>query len=345
VSRAGYLRERGEAREGTIGSRSTPRGLGRRELFSLNKSGSDSSTCDRRSSLASPVARVTVFLIIVSVFSSCGSRTTLSTETRTVVDELDRTVHIPIRPERIVSLAPSVTEALFALEAGDRVVGVTSYCDYPHAARLKESVGDTLKPNVERIVALRADLVIVSTASQLESSVQKLEELGIPVYVTNPRSIEGVLESISAIGGIIGVADVARKLTDKLRSRISSTESRVAGGTRPSVFVILGSEPLITAGGASFINDLVSRAGGSSISADVSGDYPQYSLETSVAKQPQIIFLQAGGNVLPKRLRETPAARSGRVYRLDDDLLLRPGPRVVDGLEQMAARIHPEAFK
>ena len=311
----------------------------------MRKSGSDSSNWHCRSSLASPISRVTVFLIIVSVFSSCGSRTISSTETRTVVDELDRTVHIPIRPERIVSLAPSVTETLFALEAGDRVVGVTSYCDYPPAARLKESVGDTLKPSVERIVALRADLVIVSTASQLESSVQKLEELGIPVYVTNPRSIEGVLESIAAIGGIIGVADVARQLTDKLRSRISWTESRVAGSTRPSVFVILGTEPLITAGGASFINDLVSRAGGRSISAGVSGDYPQYSLETAVAKQPQIIFLQAGGSVLPERMRETPASSAGRVYRLDDDLLLRPGPRVVDGLEQMAARIHPEAFK
>lgn len=262
-----------------------------------------------------------------------------------MVDELDRTVHIPIRPERIVSLAPSVTETLFALEAGDRVVGVTSYCDYPPAARLKESVGDTLKPSVERIVALRADLVIVSTASQLESSVQKLEELGIPVYVTNPRTVEGVLESIAAIGGIIGAADVARQLTDKLRSRIASNESWTAEGTRPSVFVILGTEPLITAGAASFINDLVNRAGGRSISADVSGDYPQYSLETAVAKQPEVIFLQAGGSVLPERLKETPAAAAGRVYRLDDDLLLRPGPRVVDGLEQMAARIHPDAFK
>jgi iron complex transport system substrate-binding protein len=238
-----------------------------------------------------------------------------------------------------------VTEALFALEAGDRVVGVTSYCDYPPAARQKESVGDTLKPSVERIVTLKADLVIVSTASQVESSVQKLDELGIPVYVTNPRNIEGVLESIAAIGGIIGVAGVARQLTDKLRSRISSIESRLADRTRPSVFVILGTEPLITAGGASFINDLVNRAGGNSISSDVNGDYPQYSLETAVAKQPEIIFLQAGGNVLPERLRQTPAAHAGRVYRLDDDLLLRPGPRVVDGLEQMAARIHPEAFK
>lgn len=282
---------------------------------------------------------------MVVLLCSCASRSSSPAGVRTIIDELGRDVHVTAQPQRIVSLAPSVTEILFALGAGDRVIGVTSYCDFPPEARLKESVGDTLKPSVERIVALRADLVIVSTASQVESSVQKLEELGIPVYVSNPRSVEGVLESIDKMGELIDVRDVARELTRKLRSRILSIESRAVGPAPPSVFVILGTEPLITAGGASFINDLVSRAGGRSISSDVKGDYPQYSLETAVAKQPEIIFLQAGGNVLPERLRQTPAARAGRVYRLDDDLLLRPGPRVVDGLEQMAAKIHPEAFK
>lgn len=306
---------------------------------------SDSSTSHRQPLGARRIAGRIAFGAVVVLLSSCASRNSSPAGTRTIIDELGRTVHILSRAERVVSLAPSVTEILFALGAGDRVIGVTSYCDFPPEARLKESVGDTLKPSVERIVALRADLVIVSTASQVESSVQKLEELGISVYVSNPRSVEGVLESIDRIGELIDVRDVARELTRRLRRRISSIESQAAGPAPPSVFVILGTEPLITAGGASFINDLVSRAGGRSISSDVKGDYPQYSLETAVAKQPEIIFLQAGGNVLPERLRQTPAARGGRVYRLDDDLLLRPGPRVVDGLEQMAAKIHPEAFK
>lgn len=281
----------------------------------------------------------------VLLLTSCSAGHPSPGANRTIVDELGRTVIVPTEPRRIVSLAPSLTEILFALGAGDRVAGVTSYCDYPPEARLKESVGDTLKPSVERIVALKADLVIVSTASQVEAFVQRLEELGIPVYVSNPRSLEGVLESIDKVGELIDAADNARQLTDRLRSRISSIESRASEQASRSVLVILGTEPLITAGAASFINDLVTRAGGRSISADVRGDYPQYSLETAVAKQPQVIFLQAGGNVLPERLRETPAAAAGRVYRLDDDLLLRPGPRVVDGLEQMAARIHPEAFQ
>ena len=346
MSRAGYLRERGVARESTIGLSLDPIADWVGGSFSfLNTRGCDSSTCYSEPSLASRVAQRIGFIATILLLSSCSSRTASPAVTRTIIDELGRTVHVAAQPRRIVSLAPSVTEILFALRAGDRVIGVTSYCDYPPEARLKESVGDTLKPSVERIVALKADLVIISTASQVEAFVQKLEELGIPVYVSNPRSLEGVLESIDRMGELIGEADNAHQLTDKLRSRISSIESRASAETPFSVLVILGTEPLITAGAASFINDFVKRAGGRSISADVNGDYPQYSLEAAVAKQPEIIFLQAGGNVLPDRLRETPAARAGRVYRLDDDLLLRPGPRVVDGLEQMAARIHPEAFQ
>jgi iron complex transport system substrate-binding protein len=195
------------------------------------------------------------------------------------------------------------------------------------------------------MVALKADLVIISTSSQVEASVQRLEELGIPVYVSNPRSIDGVLESIDKIGDLVGNRDRARELTDELRGRIATVEARVAGTGFPSVFVILGTEPLITTGAGSFINNLMTRAGARSISAGTKGDYPQYSIETVVADQPEIIFLQSGGDDLPARLRQTPAARSNRVYHIDDDLLLRPGPRIVTGLEQIAAKIHPDSFE
>jgi iron complex transport system substrate-binding protein len=261
---------------------------------------------------------------------------------RTVTDELGRSVQVPAHPQRIVSLAPSITEILFALGAGDRIAGVTSYCDYPPEARQKPPVGDTLKPSVEKMVALQADLVIISTASQVEASFRKLEELGIPVYVSNPRSIDGVIESIDQIGELIDARERAHQLTDELRRRVATVQSRVAETPRPSVLVILGIEPLITAGAGSFINDLINRAGGRSISAEDTADYPQYSIETAIARQPEIILLQTGGNELSERLRQTPAARSNRVYHIDDDLLLRPGPRIVDGLEQLAAKFHPE---
>ncbi|HEX8185360.1 MAG TPA: ABC transporter substrate-binding protein, partial [Blastocatellia bacterium] len=119
---------------------------------------------------------------------------------------------------------------------------------------------------------------------------------------------------------------------------------RLAGSERPRVFIILSNEPLITTGGNTFFTDLIKRAGGVSISAAEKVDYPLYSLETAVAKEPEVIFAQSGDEQIPDRLKQTPASRAGRVYHLDDNLLLRPGPRVVDGLEQMAAAIHPEAF-
>ena len=273
---------------------------------------------------------------------ACSLSTKAPGDTREFADEIGRSVRVRPNPERIVSLAPSLTETLYVLGLGDRIVGVTSYCDYPPEARLKESVGDTLRPSIERIIALKSDLVLVSTASQLEQALSRLNELGIPAYVSSPRDLDSALKSIERIGEIAGVSERALKVTAELRRRIDAVRSQVAKRGRPRVLFILGSEPLITAGGASFINDLIERAGGKSISADEKAEYPQFSLETAVANQPEVIFLQAGEADLPPRLKQTPAALAGRVYRMDDALLLRPGPRIVDGLEQMAEKIHQQ---
>lgn len=289
--------------------------------------------------------RVLLLAALAATVSSCSYNRISHAPAKSITDELGRSVQVPADPQRIVSLAPSITEILFALGAGSRVAGVTSYCDYPAEAKHKPPVGDTLKPNVERIVALNADLVIISTASQVEASFRKLEELGIPVYVTNPRSIDGVVESIDKIGELIDARERAHQLTDELRRRIANVQKRVSEAPRPSVLVVLGLEPLITTGAGSFITDLIDRAGARSISADENADYPQYSIETVIARQPEVILLQAGGSDLTERLRQTPAARSNRVYHIDDDLLLRPGPRIIDGLEQLAAKFHPELIQ
>ena len=284
---------------------------------------------------------LTLCLIIVA----CSSHGDRSSSGRAFTDEIGRTINVRENPQRIISLAPSVTETLFALGLGDRVVGVTSYCDYPPEAARKEKVGDTLRPSIEKIVALKPDLVIASTSSQLEQFIRDLDRVGIPVYVSNPHDLTGVLASIEVIGEIIGADRRAKDLTNDMRARINAVESGLAGiKERPGVLFILGVEPLITIGGKSFINELISRAGGDSISGELDAEYPQYSLESAVAARPEVIFLQTGESKLPERLNRTPAARAGRVFHIDDNLLLRPGPRIVDGLEQMAARIHPEAF-
>jgi iron complex transport system substrate-binding protein len=308
-------------------------------------------TSTRHSSLpanAQPGAlalRLAFVLVMMALVIGCHTKREPAANGREFTDEIGRRVRVPDHPARIVSLAPSVTETLFALGLGERIVGVTTYCNYPPEAAQKEKIGDTQRPSIEKIVALKADLVIASTASQLEQFVRSLEQIGIPIYVSNPRNLDGVLESINHIGDLTGVPSRAQELRAKLTERIAKITSQVNNAGRPRVLFLIGSEPLITVGGNTFVNDLITRAGGQSISADQQADYPQFSLETAIARQPEIIFFQVGGENLPNRLKGTPAARAGRVAHIDDDLLLRPGPRVVDGFEQMAAQIHPEIMR
>jgi iron complex transport system substrate-binding protein len=277
-------------------------------------------------------------------FTSGCRRHERQQNTRLVADDLGRKVFLAQSPRRLISLAPSVTEILFALGLGDRVVGVTTYCDYPPEAQSIEKVGDTQRPNLEKIISLKPDLVVISTASQLEEFVGNLERLGVPVYVNNPVDLGSLMDSIQRIADVTGVPDSGNALVANLRSRITEVHTRVAGLARPRVLLVLGSEPLITAGGGTFISDLITEAGGESISADQKTDYPLFSIETALARRPEVIFLQAGGEGLPPQLADSPAARAGRVYKLEDAILLRPGPRIVNGLEQVARMLHPEAF-
>ncbi len=292
-------------------------------------------------SSSTPPRRMPVMAALALVLLSSCARSTGSAGGKQFTDEIGRQLTLAAPPRRIVSLAPSITETLFALGLKERIVGVTSFCDYPPDAARVERVGDTLRPSTEKIVALKADLVVISTSSQLEPFVKRLDDLGVPVYVSNPRDLEGVLRSIEKIGEVTGAADRAREVIGEMRERVEEIASRVEGRGQPPVLILLGVQPLITAGGGSFLSDLVKRAGGRSISDDIASDYPQFSLETALARRPEVIFLQAGESKLPDRLNDTPAARSGSVFHLNDDLLLRPGPRIVDGLEEMAKKIHP----
>lgn len=298
---------------------------GRRELFLLLKN----------RIIITGLALLTIFVIA----SACSNKKPVTNQSRTFTDELGRTIQVAPDPRRIVSLAPSVTETLFALGLGDRVVGVTSFCDHPFEATQKEKVGDTQRPNLEKIIAARPDLVIVSTASELEQFVQRLDQLRIPVYVSNPRNVQGVLDSIMQIGELTGVEDRARELAAGLEARIARVDEQVAGRARPRVLFIIGTSPLFTVGGTGFINDLIERAGGVSVTADEKSEFPQFSLETAIARQPEVIFLQSGDEKLPNQFRQTPAALAGRVFTLDSNVLLRPGPRIVEGLEHMAERL------
>jgi len=267
---------------------------------------------------------------------------------RNFTDGIGRAVSVTANPRRIISLAPNVTEILFSLGLDASVIGVTSYCDFPEAAKTKEKVGDTQHPNLERIISLKPDLVVVSTSSQLENLTRRLDQLAIPVYVTNPRTVREVAVSIRTLGEVTGTASRATEIAGGMESRIGAIEHRVNNLPRPSVFYVLQTSPLITAGRNTFINDLINMAGGRSISGDETAEYPQFSRETVVARAPEIIVAPSSHGSewvkesdLRRDFATTQAIRSNRIVWIDPDLVDRPGPRIVEGLERLAEGLHP----
>jgi iron complex transport system substrate-binding protein len=271
-------------------------------------------------------------------------------QTRAFTDELGREVKINFPPQRIVSLAPSVTESLFALGLGNRIAGVTSFCDFPEEAKTKEKVGDTISPNAERIIALRPDLVIITTASQLEKLSRQLAELNIPVYVTSPRTVREVVASIRKLGDATGAEARAKEVADEMERRIANVERRVKELPKPRVLYVLQAGPLITAGRNTFINDLINLAGGESISGTETADYPQLSRETAIARAPEVMITPASHGTefvneddLRRDFAVTPAVRANRIVKVNADWIDRPGPRIVEGLEQLAQGLHPES--
>jgi len=295
-------------------------------------------------------------LIVYAFALSCSSRREVAapgttTEMREVTDEAGKRVRLPVHPQRIVTLAPNLTEIVYAIGAGSRLVGNTTFCDYPPEAKQVTKVGDTLQPNIERIIALRPEVIFVSTASQLETFTKQLSERGIAVFVTDPHDLEGVFCSIKTLGDLLGQQEQAEKLVGNLRSRASVVEDAVRARPVVTVFYQVSPSPLWTAGRRSWITDLIRRAGGKSVTAEVEGEWMRYSDEAAMASHPEAIIMATSDSMNGEKmevaaaLQKSPAALGKHVYGINGDFLSRPGPRLVDGLEQMARVLHPEVFQ
>ncbi len=271
----------------------------------------------------------------------------------TVTDALGRTVTIDRQPERIVSLAPSNTELLFALGLGDRVVGVTDHCDFPPKATSKEKVGGFQDPSIEKVIALQPDLVLATGGIQREV-VARIEKAGPPVYVVDPHTVDEVLDGIRIVARLAGVPGEGGRVAGDLRARVEAVRARTAGlaeSERPAVFYEVWPDPLMTAGPGSFAHDMIGLAGGRNVAAETGEPYPKFSLEALVAADPAVIItpFEETAKALSERKRPggwagLTAVREGRVALVDQNLTSRPGPRIVDGLEAFARAIHPELF-
>lgn len=267
--------------------------------------------------------------------------------TRQIADDLGRTIKIPQTIERAVSLAPNLTENIFAVGAGDRLVGVTTFCNFPAEAAKIQKVGDTINPNMETIIALKPNIVFVSTASQIEAFTEILESRNIAVFVTDPKDLDGVYRNLYQIGEIFGTEDKARRTVDELKRRVAEVETRTENAPKVKVFVQISEEPLFTIGKDSFLTEIINRAGGISVTADVPTAYPKFSKETALALQPEAIILsESDDNPEPNDVfKNSPARRNGKIFRVNADIISRPGPRIIDALEQIAKDLHPESFK
>ncbi len=268
-------------------------------------------------------------------------------------DDLGRTVDLQAPPQRIVSLAPSNTELLYALGLGPRVVGVTRYCNWPPAARLLPQVADYNSLSAEAVAGLHPDLILAARGNDPEG-LETLRRTGIPVFALDIQSVNQLLAAVRRVGALCAVEDSAARLDAVLRQRLERVRARVQGKPRVKVLWAYWGEPIFTAGDSTLIDDVLSLAGGDNLGRQAPGAWPQVSLETLVAWAPEVVVTsahQGGPEALAAevaRLRQTPgwqsvpAVQQGRICSVDGDLLNRPGPRVLDALEQVAAFLHPE---
>jgi len=276
---------------------------------------------------------------------------------RTFTDDLGTPVTLAGPPARIVSIAPGLTEAIFMLGAGDRVVGVTEFCNYPPEAAEREVIGGMTNPSVEKIIALSPDLVLVTRGAPIDV-VNSLREAGLTVIGKSPETVRAVIEDIRDLGEYLGIEGQAERTAESLEQRLELAveEGREvfgeAGG--PTVLMIIGLEPVFVAGPGSFADDMISLCGGRNVIGAAEDEqvsaWPQYSLEKIVEHDPQIIISTLQSHEVERaatleRLRDLSgwrdlsAVKRGRVYDVDADTVLRTGPRLLDGLEAMSTVI------
>jgi iron complex transport system substrate-binding protein len=252
-------------------------------------------------------------------------------------------------PARVVSLAPSITEIVWALGAGDRLVGVCAQCDHPAPVARVPRVGGYLVPSVEAVLAARPDLVIVVPSPGNREPVATLERVGVRILVVQDRTLADLWASMREIGRALGLAGAGERLVAEVAARLDEVRARVGGHARRRVLVVVGHDPLVVVGGHTLQDELVEAAGGTNVATDAGTVWPTVTRELVVARAPEVIIDAAMGTPTGARrlfdgLDTVPAVREGRIVRLSDDAFFRAGPRVPEAAAALARVIHPEIF-
>lgn len=267
-------------------------------------------------------------------------------------------VTFPAPPQRIISMCPPLTETLFALGLGDRVVGVTRFCKVPPEAQQKEQIGGIIDPSEEKIVALRPDVVFTTVGNPIEI-MRSLEKTGVRVFSVDPKTYKQVCESIETVARICDVPDAGAKVAGDMRRVAEDVRSRaMLSSDIPGALLVVWLDPLFVAGPGTFTADMLALCGARNVAAETKNPWRQFSLEMAVAADPDVIILttehaptSANSQAKLEELRSNKAWRSvkavkaGRVVVIQGDLVLQTGPRLAQGLQELARSIHPHLYK
>jgi iron complex transport system substrate-binding protein len=304
--------------------------------------------------------RVAATAALIGVFSNvASSRSKVTAQPlqtpaphREVTDEIGRTIRVPQSIRRIVSLAPNLTETIYALGLQDHLVGDTDYCDFPAEAQQITKVGGPVNPSIEAVAALHPDLVLVTKNLNRLETVQALADVGIPSYATDPHSVEAIIMSVGRLADLLGASDAGSTLAANLEHQLSVLRERIASLAARRVLFIVWTEPLISIGKDTFIADALRQAGAVSV-IDSSQNWPQVNLEEVVRLQPEfLIFVDSHSGAAPRSadaLAGLPGWRllnavRNRSYATISDAINRPAPRLVSAVEDLARQLHPDAF-
>ncbi len=301
----------------------------------------------------SKIDRIPFFLILFLIVQATLFILPVFAQNIHVTDLLGRRMAVPKDPRRVVSLAPNITEIVFALGQAHRLVGATTYSDYPAAADTLPKVGSYVHLDLERIVSLAPDLCLAIKDGNPIAVISRLESLGIAVYAVDPRDLESVMDTLSRIGGLLQADKTAEKLVQGMRRRIQVVEKIVAKTVeRPGLFFQIGVSPIVSVGTNTFIHELILRAGARNLAAG-NIPYPRYSKEQVLGMSPDIIVITSmARKAVFEKIKQDwyqwtnlPAVKNNRIYFKDSSLFDRPSPRLVDALEIMVRLVHPEMFR
>jgi iron complex transport system substrate-binding protein len=269
--------------------------------------------------------------------------------TRAFTDEAGRRVNVPSHVNRIVSLAPNLTEIVFALKEENHLAGDTDFCDYPPEAAQKPHVGGPVNPNLEEIVKLHPDLILATSINRRET-VDALDRLGLPAYITDPHSVDEMIASVERLGSVLGADKSAAALAGDLRARLADLDRRLAGAAPRRVLFVVWTDPLISIGRGTFIADALRHAGARSV-VETDAEWPRINLEEIIRLQPEfLVFAGAHAGDTHQDIealrsrpgwRDLDAMRQGKIAVISD-AIIRPVPRIVDAIEQLARTLHPE---